>query len=69
MSSGWLKLLNVIYVMVAQAINGIAKDLNKMSAKSAIKNIVQESSDENGGNNQLFNWVAILTGSKNELNV
>tara|TARA_B100001250_G_C19211691_1_gene533890 strand:- start:39 stop:248 length:210 start_codon:yes stop_codon:yes gene_type:complete len=68
-SSGWLKLLNVIYVMVAQAINGIAKDLNKMSAKSAIKNIVQESSDENGGNNQLFNWVAILTGSKNELNV
>ena len=25
------------YVMAAQAISGIAKDLNKMSAKSAIK--------------------------------
>jgi len=42
-SSGWSKLLSVIYVMVAQAISGIAKDLNKMSAKSAIKTVVPDS--------------------------
>ena len=36
-SSTWPKIFSVIYVMMAQAISGIAKDLNKMSAKSAIK--------------------------------
>ena len=66
-SSGWSKLLSVIHVMVAQAISGIAKDLNKMRAKSAIKIVVPDSSEEGGGNNQLLKWVAILTGSKNPL--
>ena len=66
--SGWPKLLSVIYVMVAQAISGIAKDLNKMSAKSAIKTVVPESNGQaDAGNQQLFKWVAILTGSKNAL--
>lgn len=55
-------LLTVAWVMVAQALSGIAKDLNKMSAKSAIKSLVP--SDAQG---QLFKWVAILTGSKNAL--
>eukprot|EP01093_Parvamoeba_rugata_P003035 TRINITY_DN138_c0_g3_i1.p2 TRINITY_DN138_c0_g3~~TRINITY_DN138_c0_g3_i1.p2 ORF type:complete len:115 (+),score=24.20 TRINITY_DN138_c0_g3_i1:67-411(+) len=32
--------LTVVYVMAAQALSGIAKDLNKMSAKSAIKLLV-----------------------------
>lgn len=54
--------LNVAYVMVAQALSGIAKDLNKMSAKSAIKLLVPK--DQDG---VLFKWVAILTGSKNAL--
>ncbi|MBB1335891.1 organoarsenical effux MFS transporter ArsJ [Pseudoalteromonas sp. SR44-5] len=54
--------LTVIYVMAAQALSGIAKDLNKMSAKSAIKLLVPK--DAQG---QLFKWVAILTGSKNAL--
>lgn len=54
--------LTVIYVMFAQAISGIAKDLNKMSAKSAIKTLVPK--DAQG---QLYKWVAILTGSKNAL--
>ncbi|CCQ10490.1 Permease of the major facilitator superfamily [Pseudoalteromonas luteoviolacea B = ATCC 29581] len=54
--------LTVIYVMVAQALSGIAKDLNKMSAKSSIKMLV--ASDQQG---TLFKWVAILTGSKNAL--
>jgi len=55
-------LLVVAYVMVAQALSGIAKDLTKMSSKSAIKLIVpQEASG------QLYRWVSILTGSKNAL--
>tara|TARA_R110001583_G_scaffold7720_10_gene38002 strand:- start:27434 stop:28651 length:1218 start_codon:yes stop_codon:yes gene_type:complete len=54
--------LTIVWVMLAQALSGIAKDLNKMSAKSAIKLFVK---DENQG--QLYKWVAILTGSKNTL--
>ena len=48
--------------MVAQALSGIAKDLTKMSAKSAIKVIVPD-----GADGTLFKWVARLTGSKNAL--
>ncbi|MDO6426686.1 organoarsenical effux MFS transporter ArsJ [Thalassotalea sp. 1_MG-2023] len=54
--------LTVVYVMIAQALSGIAKDLNKMSAKSAIKMLVAS-----GQEGTLFKWVAILTGSKNAL--
>ncbi|MGB2449166.1 MAG: organoarsenical effux MFS transporter ArsJ [Porticoccaceae bacterium] len=54
--------LTVIYVMIAQAISGIAKDLNKMAAKSSIKTLV---SDNQQG--KLYRWVALLTGSKNAL--
>ena len=56
--------LTVAYVMAAQALSGIAKDLNKMSAKSAIKHLVPEGEGSQG---QLYKWVAILTGSKNAL--
>jgi len=52
-------LLTVPYVMAAQALSGIAKDLNKMSAKSSVKLVA--------GEGNLFKWVAILTGSKNAL--
>jgi predicted MFS family arabinose efflux permease len=55
-------LLTVVWVMVAQALSGIAKDLNKMSAKSSIRNLVQD--DAQG---TLYRWVARLTGSKNAL--
>jgi MFS family permease len=54
--------LTVPYVMVAQALSGIAKDLTKMSSKSAVKLIVTD-----GAESTLFKWVAILTGSKNAL--
>jgi len=54
--------LSVPFVMAAQALSGIAKDLNKMSAKASVKTMV---SDEGGS--KLFKWVAILTGSKNAL--
>ncbi|MCF7200752.1 organoarsenical effux MFS transporter ArsJ [Pseudomonas oligotrophica] len=55
-------LLTVPWVMAAQALSGIAKDLNKMSAKSSIKLLVPE-----GRQGTLFKWVALLTGSKNAL--
>ena len=64
----WPVIFSVAYVMVAQAVSGIAKDLNKMSAKSAVKTVVPETNDGNDtGQKQLFKWVAILTGSKNAL--
>ncbi|MCF6754813.1 organoarsenical effux MFS transporter ArsJ [Pseudomonas stutzeri] len=52
----------VPWVMAAQALSGIAKDLNKMSAKSSIKLLVAD-----GQQGTLYKWVAILTGSKNAL--
>ncbi|MGQ4277214.1 organoarsenical effux MFS transporter ArsJ [Pseudidiomarina sp. E22-M8] len=55
-------MLTVLWVMAAQALSGIAKDLNKMSAKSTIKLLVPDSQQ-----GQLYKWVAILTGSKNTL--
>ena len=55
-------MLTVIWVMAAQALSGIAKDLNKMSAKSTIKLLVPDDKQA-----QLYKWVAILTGSKNTL--
>lgn len=55
-------LLTVPWVMTAQALSGVAKDLNKMSAKSAIKLLVPQ-----GENQALYRWVALLTGSKNSL--
>ena len=56
----WIISFSVIYVMLAQALSGVAKDLTKMSSKSAVKLVVD-------GRDQglLFKWIAILTGSKN----
>jgi len=66
-------LLSVPYVMLAQALSGIAKDLNKMSAKAGVKSVIDEQkaqtvdASNEGTNSKLFKWVAILTGSKNAL--
>ncbi|PYF83174.1 MULTISPECIES: organoarsenical effux MFS transporter ArsJ [Marinomonas] len=54
--------LTIPWVMAAQALSGIAKDLNKMSAKSAIKTLVPKNAS-----GTLYKWVALLTGSKNAL--
>jgi MFS family permease len=59
---GWSEVWSVAWVMLAQALSGIAKDLTKMSAKSAIKVLVP--AEAKGA---LFKWVAVLTGSKNAL--
>lgn len=53
--------ITVPWVMASQACSGIAKDLTKMSSKSAVKLIAGDSAG------QLYKWVAILTGSKNAL--
>lgn len=53
---------SVAYVMACQSLSGIAKDLTKMSAKSAVKVLVPS-----GDDSRLFRWVAMLTGSKNAL--
>ena len=58
----WPQLASVAYVMASQALSGIAKDLTKMSSKSAIKALLPEDA-----RSSLFRWVAILTGSKNAL--
>ncbi|WGW00229.1 organoarsenical effux MFS transporter ArsJ [Vibrio sp. YMD68] len=55
-------MLTIPWVMAAQALSGIAKDLNKMSAKSSIKTLVP---DKQQG--ALYQWIAVLTGSKNAL--
>jgi predicted MFS family arabinose efflux permease len=54
--------LSVPYVMLAQALSGVAKDLNKMSAKASVKTLAGQ-----GAESRLFKWVAVLTGSKNAL--
>ena len=53
--------LGLVYVMCAQGLSGVAKDLTKMSAKSAVKSLVPE------GGGALFKWVALLTGAKNAI--
>jgi hypothetical protein len=57
---GWAVALSVAVVMTVQGVSGVAKDLAKMSSKSAVKLLAPES--EQGA---LFRWVALLTGSKN----
>jgi MFS family permease len=59
LSTDWTIWASVAYVMFAQGLSGVAKDLSKMSAKSVVKLLAPKSE---GG---LFRWVAILTGSKN----
>ncbi|MGD2119927.1 MAG: organoarsenical effux MFS transporter ArsJ [Chromatiales bacterium] len=57
--------LSVAYVMAAQALSGIAKDLNKMSAKASVKLLLPKDADN--ADQRLFRWVSVLTGSKNSL--
>ena len=58
-SSVGLASFSLAYVVISQGLSGIAKDLTKMSAKSAVKWLAPDS------DGTLFRWVAFLTGSKN----
>jgi hypothetical protein len=55
----WAVGVSVVFVMLVQGASGVAKDLAKMSAKSAVKLLAP------AGEGGLFRWVALLTGSKN----
>ncbi len=58
-ADGWPRWWSVLYVMGLQALSGVAKDLTKLSSKSAVKVVAAEGA--------LFRAVAVLTGSKNAL--
>ena len=58
---GWSAAVSVVWVLIAQGISGIAKDVTKTASKSAIKATAAE------GSGQLFSWVAWFTGSKNAM--
>ncbi|HUF61746.1 MAG TPA: organoarsenical effux MFS transporter ArsJ [Verrucomicrobiales bacterium] len=53
--------LTAAWVMISQALSGIAKDLTKMSSKSAVKLVAGDVAG------RLYRWVALLTGSKNAM--
>ncbi|WP_417247825.1 organoarsenical effux MFS transporter ArsJ [Celeribacter sp.] len=59
LAPSWSIAASVAFVMCVQGASGVAKDLSKMSSKSAVKLLAPT---EDGG---LFRWVALLTGSKN----
>ncbi len=61
----WTAAMSVAWVLVAQGICGVAKDLTKTASKSAIKVTAAQVGDQDAG--QLFKWVAWFTGSKNAM--
>ena len=61
LSPDWAAGLSVAWVVLAQGVCGVAKDLTKTASKSAIKITAGEASG------QLFKWVALFTGSKNAM--
>jgi predicted MFS family arabinose efflux permease len=61
LSPDWAAALSVAWVLVAQGICGVAKDLTKTASKSAIKLTAGD------GSGRLFRWVAWFTGSKNAM--
>ncbi len=62
MPPDWTVAASVVFVLLVQGVSGIAKDLTKMSSKSAIKLVVPDAA-----HSSLYKWVAILTGSKNAI--
>jgi predicted MFS family arabinose efflux permease len=61
MDPAWGAAFSVAWVVLAQGISGVAKDVTKTASKSAIK------ATSEGGAGQLFRWVAWFTGSKNAM--
>jgi predicted MFS family arabinose efflux permease len=66
LSPDWAAAMSVAWVVAAQGICGVAKDLTKTASKSAIKVAEREARAENAGS-RLFKWVAWFTGSKNAM--
>ena len=59
LDKSWSLTTSVIFVMSTQGVSGVAKDLTKMSSKSSVKLLAPDK------NNKLFQWVTLMTGSKN----
>ena len=66
LSPDWDVALSVTWVVAAQGICGVAKDLTKTASKSAIKVAEKEARAEDA-EGRLFRWVAWFTGSKNAM--
>lgn len=66
LSPDWSATLAVAWVVVAQGVCGVAKDLTKTASKSAIKVAAAAACSENA-EGRLFRWVAWFTGSKNAM--
>jgi MFS family permease len=65
LNPAWTAAMSVAWVVVAQGVCGVAKDLTKTASKSAIK--VTQAAAKEQDNGQLFKWVAWFTGSKNAM--
>lgn len=61
LNPAWSPGVSVVWVVVSQGVSGVAKDLTKTSAKSAIRLVATDQSAT------LFRWVAWFTGSKNAM--
>ena len=61
----WTAVMSVAWVVTAQGICGVAKDLTKTASKSAIKITANQAKEQGAG--QLFKWIAWFTGSKNAM--
>jgi predicted MFS family arabinose efflux permease len=61
LSPDWTAVMSVAWVVLAQGVCGVAKDLTKTASKSAIKLTAGAASG------RLFQWVAFFTGSKNAM--
>ena len=66
LSPDWAAVVSVAWVVVAQGICGVAKDLTKTASKSAI-NVAEKDARAEGAEGRLFKWVAWFTGSKNAM--
>jgi len=64
LSPHWTAVASVAWVVLAQGVCGVAKDLTKTASKSAIKLTADAARSDSG---QLFKWVAFFTGSKNAM--
>jgi MFS family permease len=61
LSPDWSAAIAVVWVVAAQGVCGVAKDLTKTASKSAIKLTAGDAAG------RLFRWVAFFTGSKNAM--
>lgn len=66
LSPGWTAAASIAWVVLAQGVCGVAKDLTKTASKSAIK-IAEAAARSEDAKGRLFRWVAWFTGSKNAM--